>query len=60
MKQESSTSNGFSEKTLFGKTNVIITEYTKVEEQNDEDDALKAANQAREEMMRGIDNWLEK
>ena len=27
---------------------------------NDEDDALKAARQAREELTRGIDNWLEK
>ena len=27
---------------------------------NDEDDALKAARQAREEITRGIDNWLEK
>jgi hypothetical protein len=37
---EGSFRNGFSEKTLFGKTNVIVTEYTKVGEQNDEDDAL--------------------
>lgn len=40
---EGSFRNGFSEKTLFGKTNVIITEYTKVEEQNDEDDSLNTA-----------------
>lgn len=40
---EGSFRNGFSEKTLFGKTNVIITEYSKVEEQNDEDDALNPA-----------------
>ena len=33
---EGSLRNGFSEKTLFGKTNVIITEYVKSEEEQDD------------------------
>ena len=43
---EGSFRNGFSEKTLFGKTNLIITEYTKVEEQNDEADTSNPENTA--------------
>ena len=42
---EGSFRNGFTEKTLFGKTNVIITEYTK-EEQNDEDATLNTEDAA--------------